>query len=66
MPFRDNCLFDYTLNLAYALAGVQGKINANCFINRAESVYRAVVKDQESLKLAMRIVRFWTSLFARA
>lgn len=56
MPFRDNCLFDYTLNLAYALAGVQGKINANCFINRAASVYRAVVKDQESLKLAMRIV----------
>lgn len=56
LTFHDNCLFDYTLNLAYALAGVHGKINTNCFINGAASVYQAVIKDRDSLKLAMRIV----------
>jgi hypothetical protein len=56
LTFRDNCLLDYILNFAYALAGVHGKINTNCFINRAASVYQAAIKDQDSLKLAMRIV----------
>jgi hypothetical protein len=57
LTYRQNCPFDYAINLACALAGVDSEIDTTCLSDAAAGLYQPAGGHRHSLELAMSIVK---------
>jgi len=56
LTYRQNCLFDYVINLACALAGVYSEIDSTCFTEAAGGIYQPLDGHHSSLQFAMDVI----------
>jgi hypothetical protein len=57
LTYRQNCLFDYVINLACELASVDSEIDTSCFSDAAAGLYQPVGGHRHSLELAISVVK---------
>lgn len=57
LTYRHNCLFDYVINLACALASADSEIDTTCFSDAAAGLYQPAGGHRHSLELAISVVK---------
>jgi hypothetical protein len=57
LTYRQNCLLDYVINLACALASVDSEIDTTCFSDAAAGLYQPAGGHRHSLELAISVVK---------
>jgi hypothetical protein len=57
LTYRQNCLLDYVINLACALASVDSEIDTTCFSDAVAGLYQPAGGHRHSLELAISVVK---------